>query len=505
MNRVDSSPFNSFLYGNLDKKNYRSFAALVEKTLYSPSHAEQLFSRNRIRAEIFNFLASKSVKSNEVAKKVFEACVYTAPVALTIMAPELAYKHLENHIVDLSLTYSFESQKVIKYSYKNFTPVRTNILEDPSSPLQVGLSALEADLKLPLKEGEGRLFLCCLYGHRHVFLIEKRQENKYFIFQSYLDHYNFLESLQKSSAHHREWSLDELIESLKMVSTPASKAEWNLRGSSIYEELFHCQRIPPLSLPEGDVGIIPFVFVSTSSYLLDWRAKEVESLFKADSANSYTLRDRVSILADRNIPLAGSSFAEAIHQMVFGSISSWLHEYPKIEAKELYLLYQTHAVASKNSNQSKEFKIFAKKLFQNYLNLPCCVNGLSQLAHSEARELLSLVPLSSMPFLLFEPLDYVDLLWEAISQKAEEGELSSYPTNTNKVVVQAEFITNTYLIGEFIKKSSPELIEAIVPSLIKKYYEGYNVLKEIECHLNQSSHPRKEEQLKAFYRAIGKA
>ena len=494
MNIIQNSQVNS--------KYFHSLAAVVNKTTQSDSHAEAWFSSNKIRSSIFNFLNySQKPDLTSVAEKAWNACVYTAPLLLTMLAPKHSYQAIENDVIGLSLDYHFEDNYISMRKYsKDLSPpsrVDVNNLEGSSKKIDLGLEKLKKTLEEEIEQYQGRAFLCFIYGARHVFTIEKRG-SQYYILQSYLDHYTF-ESFLLTDNQHAAWNLEELISSLQAVLEDVSDQEWSLKSANIYQKLFHIVKSSKLKTELDQKNqIVPFAFIATDPYSLDWRNNDHYVGIYTEAPGTYELKGQSKLSKNSN----EACVINQINQLILSKGDQWFVPLQDIEATELAIALKP--ICNEDGNIRKESQVFTKMLFHRYLNHRVLLHNHSTLTEKEYHLLLSLLPWPNIPLPVWQELRYAIILWNTISERAANGEVLGNPTAIKRVQAIAHYIDNSNRTASFFAEASPELIRATVPHLATKYNNLYRVTEEIERGIESSKAPNKAEQLEAFRLSLGK-
>lgn len=506
MNRVEKS-YHAPLLANIPNKDYyNALASLVEKTICSPAHAAYWFSASSLRTQVFEYYKRLSPEYTEcrIATKVFKACIYTAPLAMTLLAPQESYTSNAEHISGLALSYFLTENQVFSSRVNNTPLLSTESFERaiPQQGLQAGVDNLSLSLKKPIGANQGKLFFCCLFGSVHAFLIEKRgNSNHYLLYQSYLKEYSFLQFLQEE-AKHKEWEHNELIEALRQILDTTNKKRWNCKGKRTYKKLFHVKRNAPINQRwTKSEGVLPLVFVSTEAYDLNWRQSHPEGWIYPSIQKPLSPSTTVSLPScDEN----WKELAYHLHGLVFSKSSNWFDPRPALNANDIVSIYKPLRLKAAVVKESTKFKAFAADLFAYFFSYPVHIESLNEVSVTEAERLFELLPWPSMPedSIPSLPRSHLQLLWQEFSLRASEGDLLDDKIAQNKAEKLACHMNHLSLIGRYMQIASPDLIEAVTPALLKTSHPSYVTREEIAKYLEQSLHPDRQHQLAAFNRSL---
>lgn len=208
------------------------------------------FAAEDLRRDVFLTVAScLNAGEDDIAKVVkgiWMACIYTAPMALTLIAPVESYKSKEDAILNLTV---------------NDKDVIESIPD-----IEVGVDNLERTLSQPVCEKEGFSILCNLYSGSHVFVIEKRSARECFIYQSNLtfgESYNFQEFLADPEMQ-LPLTPEKIIKRLRKIISSSTPNEKRIRN---YEKLFFICDLIDFEIKQR-LYKCPLTFVTTTHYLL---------------------------------------------------------------------------------------------------------------------------------------------------------------------------------------------------------------------------------------------
>jgi len=234
----------------------------VDKT-FSVNQDEKTWFENRsLPSKIYEYVNKQHANSLQTEKKeiiqkiattIWRVCIYTAPVALSIVAPEESYKNREN-------------------AFQNICLLCTKEDIDRFPDIKIGIDLFKQTLEKPLEgENKGFSLLCNLYCGTHAFVIEKRSNDCCVLYQSYLissdlskkQNYSFQDFL-KDETKHISWKPEKLISCLQKIISSESSEEKRSRN---YEKLFFCKN--NFSFEQKDF-LYPYrlIFVDTLPYLV---------------------------------------------------------------------------------------------------------------------------------------------------------------------------------------------------------------------------------------------
>lgn len=202
-------------------------------------------TRKLIKGLIFN----KSELIPCTVKSLWNVCIFSAPMALTLIAPEESYKSDEELLSDISLF--FKKEDLDNY---------------PS--IQLGIQSLEQVLAEPIRDRQGFSILCNLYAGTHVFLIEKRKMDSCILYQSYLDcdgkdNYSFDNFLTNQKMHF-VWKPKKLISKIRKIISRELPDAKRLKS---YKKLFFCCNLQTFAKKDAEYEY-PLTFIATDFYPL---------------------------------------------------------------------------------------------------------------------------------------------------------------------------------------------------------------------------------------------
>lgn len=245
---------------------YSTFLKKVEKTLVKADRRNVAwFKRNPLRTAVYHN-ASKEYENKSFSveraavEQIWSLCHYTAPVALTHIAPRKSYIGNEEAIAKAS---------TFRIFYKE-------VLEQ-FPQIHSGLENLKNRLCAPSIEGYGESFLCNIYGGAHVFVIEKRSQDCCVIYQSYANHYTYDEFL-KDESKQINWKPEDILQLLSEIISDKNTLDARI---SKFKELFF------VPIPKNNLEHVTevydshqLVFVKTAPYALADQPEKLKLSFE---------------------------------------------------------------------------------------------------------------------------------------------------------------------------------------------------------------------------------
>lgn len=220
---------------------------------------------SKLRARVFEAIekrdAYQTITPNKlktfcIVNAMWRTCMYTAPIALTQIAPVDSYQEDEEAFFKLTMSFSSLSP-ALKETEFGALGIKANI------------ELFDKTLKAPIQKDHGIAIACNLYHGTHVFIIEKRADDCYTIYQSYLSisemgSYSF-ENFLEDTSKHAQWNSQELVKSIAEVISKDTDWEERLRA---YEKLFFASLTKNELQSRDSLCKYPFIFVETKPYLL---------------------------------------------------------------------------------------------------------------------------------------------------------------------------------------------------------------------------------------------
>lgn len=208
------------------------------------------------KKDAYQKITPNKLKTFCIVNAMWRTCMYTAPIALTQIAPPDSYQ--ENEEAFFKLTMSFSSlSPALKETEFGALGIKSSI------------ELFDKTLKAPIQKDHGIAIVCNLYHGTHVFIIEKRADDCCMIYQSYLSisetrSYSF-ENFLEDTSKHAQWNSQELVKSIAEVTSIETGLEDRIK---VYEKLFFA----PLSTTElqnrDSQCKYPLIFIETKPYLL---------------------------------------------------------------------------------------------------------------------------------------------------------------------------------------------------------------------------------------------
>jgi hypothetical protein len=209
--------------------------------------------------------------------------------------------------------------------------------------------------------------------------------------------------------------------------------------------------------------IVPFTFIATDTYLLDWRLREQSLGIYTENPGDYSLKNEKKEVANLSAMKEMLLLAKTIQDFFISKNFDWFYECKCIEGPEIVRLYKSILDSFENEEMKKSFSLFLKTIFHHSLGHSLVIRSFSQMHDKDICFLLEMLPWSNIPLGLFEGIRFNNILWSVISSRAAKKELVDNSIGLKKANSIAHYIDNSYLIGSYMAEASPELISARIP------------------------------------------
>lgn len=228
---------------------YLAIASEVTKTREDAKDDRNAWFRQiPLRSQCYDKIRGDYLNVFKVVEGIWRVCTKTAPFIFTLIAPESSYSGKEDEIIKLMIEEDFDTLK--------------------SPNIYFGIDSLENQLEKSVENNEGFSIICNLYNGLHGFVIEKRNDDCCFLYQSFFadaihNPYTFDEFL-KDENKHKVWSPKKLIKKLRKITSKELPDEHRIKA---YAELFFCSNITSFkqkdTLYKNSIG-----FLITDTYSL---------------------------------------------------------------------------------------------------------------------------------------------------------------------------------------------------------------------------------------------